>query len=123
MAEGEVCVYGGLPAGVSLEAVRDALAAGFPGAEVSILDLGGELGPSLSFSAGGASFASLRIPEEETLLFDGVARGSLEEAVAFARRLSACLAAAGLEHALHVASGPSRYAASFVYPPEEGGPS
>lgn len=122
MAEGEVSVFGGFPASVGLTAVRDALATGFPGAEVGILDLGGELGPSLSFSAEGAFFATLRLLEEDVFLFDGGVRGSLEDAIALTRRMSGCLAAAGLGHDFHVESGRMEYAASFFYPPAEGGP-
>ena len=53
-------------------------------------------------------------------LFNGGVRGTLEEAVAFTRRMSECLAAADLEHDFHVASGPTKYVASFVYPAQEG---
>jgi hypothetical protein len=120
VAEGEVSVYGGFPARIGLAAVRDALAAGFPEARAEIYEYGGELRPSLHFSAAGVFFGSMYIPDEDVFLFDGGVQGSLEEAVAFTRRMSECLAAADLEHDFHVASGPMEYAASFVYPPEDG---
>jgi hypothetical protein len=120
MAEGEVSVEGGFPARYGLAAVRDALAAGFPEGQAEIYEYGGELAPSLHFSTAGVFFASMYIPDEEVFLFDGGVQGSLEEAIAFTRRLSECLAAADVEHDFHVASGPMEYAASFVYPPEAG---
>lgn len=122
MAEAEVSVYGGFPARCGLAAVRDALAAGFPEAQAQIYEYGGDLGPSLHFRAAGFFFGSMYIPDEDVFLFDGGVRGSLEEAVAFTRRMSDCLATADLEHDFHVASGPMEYTASFVYPPADGEP-
>jgi hypothetical protein len=57
---------------------------------------------------------------EEVFLFDGGVQGSLDEAIAFVKKMSGCLSAAGLEHDLHVARAPMDYAAAFVYPHEEG---
>ena len=120
MAEGKVSVYGGFPARCGLAAVRDALSAGFPEAQAEIYEYGGELGPSLHFRMAGVFFGSMYIPDEDVFLFDGGMHGSLEQVVAFTRRMSECLAAADLEHDFHVASAPMEYAASFVYPPEDG---
>jgi hypothetical protein len=117
MTEGEISVYGGFPAGAGIGNVGAALRAGFPSAEVCIDDFGGER-PALLFRLGPVFFATLFMDEEDVFLFDGGVPGPLEDAVAFVRRLSDCLAAAGLEHDFHVARGPMDYAASFVYPPE-----
>src|SRR4051812_19097927 len=100
MAEGEVGVYGGFRAGPGLAAIRDALAAGFPEANAYIHEYWGRLRPSLHFEARGVFFGSTFLPDEDVFLFDGSVRGSLAEAVAFTRRMSECLASAGLEHDL-----------------------
>jgi hypothetical protein len=119
MAEGEISVFGGFPVSAGIDQVCDALRAGFPEARVQFLDLGQELGPTLYFRTGNAFFSTLFLPEEDNFLFDGAVQGSLDEAIAFVRRLSECLSDADLEHDFHVARGVMDYAASFVYPPDD----
>ena len=122
MAEGEVGVYGGFPVSAGIDNVADALQAGFPDARVQVHDFGEELGPTLHFRAGPVFFSTLFMGEADAFLFDGGVPGPLEEAIAFVRRLSECLAAAGAEHDFYVATGRQgadgmlEYAASFVYP-------
>src|SRR5262249_35760398 len=117
MAEGGISVYGGFPAEGGIENVCAALQNWFPRAPAQVLNLGEELGPTLHFRTGNSFFATLFMEEEDAFLLDGGVQGSLEEAVALVRRMSECLAGAGLEHGLHVAEAPMVYAASFVYPP------
>ena len=119
MWSGEISVYGGFPARIGLSTVRDVLAAGFPTAEVKIVDLGPGLGPHLHLRMQSVFFSSVYIPDEDVFLFDGGIKGSLGEAVAFVRQMSECLSAAELEHDFRVASAPMEYAASFEYPLKE----
>jgi hypothetical protein len=121
MAEGEISVYGGFPVRAGISNVAAALQVAFPDAEVRVLDLGEQPGPTLHFQMGRVFFATLFMDEEDVFLFDGGVPGPLEEAIRFVRQLSECLAAAGLEHDFHVACGTMDYAASFVYPSEETG--
>lgn len=118
MAEAEISVYGGFPESAGIESVAAALRAGFPGAQVHVHDFGEGLGPTLHFRIEPVFFATLYMDEEAAFLFDGGVPGSLDEAIAVVRRMSECLAAAGLGHDFHVARGPMDYAASFMYPPE-----
>ena len=126
MAEGEVSVYGGFPVSAGIDNVAAALQAGFPDARVNVHDFGEELGPTLHFRAGPVFFSTLFMDEEDAFLFDGGVPGTLEEAIGFVQRLSECLAAAGLAHDFHLATGRQaadgtvEYAASFVYPPDAG---
>jgi hypothetical protein len=115
MWSGEISVYGGFPARIGLSTVRDVLAAGFPAADVTIVDLGPGLGPHMHFKIEGVFFATLHVPDEDVFLFDGGVKGSLDEAITFVRQLSECFSAAGLEHDFHVERRPMEYAASFEY--------
>ena len=104
MAEGEVSVYGGFPVSAGIDNVASALQAGFPDAQVRVDDFGAELGPTLHFRMGPVFFSTLLMDEEDAFLFDGGVLGPLEDAIGVVRRLSECLAAAGLEHDFHVAT-------------------
>jgi hypothetical protein len=106
MAEGEVSVYGGFPVSAGIDNVAAALQAGFPDAQVRVHDFGEELGLTLHFWAGRVFFSTLFMDEENLFLFDGGIPGPLEEAIGFVRRLSECLASAGLEPGAAADTGP-----------------
>jgi hypothetical protein len=119
VAEDRIEVHGSFSVAAGISGVAHALRSGYPEARIRVLDLGSEVGPTLSFKWGQVFFHAVFMNEAQGFLLGGLVPGPIDETVEIVRRLSACLAAAGLEHEFRVPAEPSPAAARFAHPPAD----